>query len=234
MKGMVHMKKTVCMVLAVLLVLSLTACGSKSPAPAASAAPASAAPASASPAPSVSVPPAPAASASPAPSKNPDALPDLGGVEVDEGLLDVTLTIPAELSGEVTQEELDATAKEKGYKSAKLNDDGSVTYVMTRAKHKEMMAELTKTLNDGLNEMAQSEDFPSFVSVKANDDFTDFKVVINKEELGLVESFSTMAFYTYGAMYNAFAGKEVENIHVAFVNEATGNIIQEANSSDMK
>ena len=55
----------------------------------------------------------------------------IGDVDVDKGLFNVTLTIPKDFVGETTQEKLDESVKEKGYKSATLNSDGSVTYVMT-------------------------------------------------------------------------------------------------------
>ena len=57
-------------------------------------------------------------------------------IEVDENLLTVELTIPADFVGETTQEELNQTAKEEGLKSITLNEDGSATYVMTKKKHK--------------------------------------------------------------------------------------------------
>jgi hypothetical protein len=34
-------------------------------------------------------------------------------------------------------------------------------------------------------------------------------------------------------MYSAFAGKEAENIHVSYINESTGEVIEEVNSADM-
>ena len=37
----------------------------------------------------------------------------------------------------------------------------------------------------------------------------------------------------YGGMYNIFNGTEVENIAVDFINEATGQIINSANSCDI-
>ena len=48
-----------------------------------------------------------------------------GMVEVDSGLFNVTITVPATFVEEgATQESLDATAKEEGYKSITLNEDG--------------------------------------------------------------------------------------------------------------
>lgn len=154
------------------------------------------------------------------------------GVEVDTGLFNVTITIPADFAGEMTQEELDQTVSEKGYKSATLNDDGSVTYVMTKAQHKEMMDEMKQTINDALKEMTTSGDYPTIVSIEPNADFTDFIVTLSSNELGMAETFSAMALYLYGGMYNAFNGTTADNIHVQYVNE-DGTIIQEGNSSDL-
>ena len=64
-------------------------------------------------------------------------------------------------------------------------------------------------------------------------DFTKFKVTTTSSELNLAESFSVLAFYMYGGMYNVFNGTEVENIAVDFINEATGQIMNSANSRDM-
>ena len=54
----------------------------------------------------------------------------LGDVEVDKNIFDVTITVPADYVGDVTQEELDAKAKESDIHSITLNEDGSATYVM--------------------------------------------------------------------------------------------------------
>lgn len=157
----------------------------------------------------------------------------LGDVEVDEGLFDVELTIPKDYVGETTQEELDALASEKGFKSVTLNADGSATYVMTKKQHKEMMDEMSASLNGSLAELIGSEEYPNFTDIKTNDDFTEFTITTKSTELDLSESFSVMAFYMYGGMYNIFAGTPVDNVHVEFINADSGEVISESNSSDM-
>lgn len=154
-------------------------------------------------------------------------------IEVDENLITVEITIPATLAGETTQEELNQALTENGYKSATLNDDGSVTYVMSKAKHRELMQEMTSTINESLNDMIGSEEYPSFTKIEANDDFTEFTVTTTSTELSLTESFSVLGFYMYGGLYNAFNGTQTDNISVTFVNADTGEVIQTSNSSDL-
>ncbi|MBE5825253.1 MAG: hypothetical protein E7307_01315 [Butyrivibrio sp.] len=154
-------------------------------------------------------------------------------IEVDENLLTVEITVPSSFIGETTQEDIDKSVKENGYVSGTLNSDGSVTYKMTKTQHKELVAKIKETIDTQMSEMVGSEDYPNIVSVEANDDYTNFTITTKSTELGLMESMSTLAFYMYGGMYNAFAGNKVDNIHVDFVNEASGQVIQSADSKNM-
>ena len=158
----------------------------------------------------------------------------LGEMEVDQNLFTVEITVPAEFIDEgITQESLDTQVSASGYVSATLNDDGSVTYVMTKAAHNEMMNGIRETIQQSLSEMVGSEEFPSFTKVEANDDFTQFTIETTSTELGLVESFSVLGFYMFGGMYHAFNGTQVDDIAVTFINADTGETVGEAHSSDM-
>ncbi len=158
----------------------------------------------------------------------------IGDMDVDKGLFDVTLTIPKDFIGDdMTQEKLDESVKEKGYKSATLNDDGSVTYVMTKAQHKEMVDGIKESINETLAEMVESEDYPNITDVTANDDFTSFTITTKNAEPDLSESFAVMGLYMCGGMYAIFNGVKVDNIHVDYVNADSGEIISSANSKDM-
>ncbi|MBP3802467.1 MAG: hypothetical protein J6I76_01005 [Oribacterium sp.] len=158
----------------------------------------------------------------------------LGDIDVDKGLFNVTLTIPKDFIGEATQEDLDDLAKEKGIKSITLNSDGSATYVMSKAKHEEMVSDVRKQINDSLQEMVGSETYPNIIAISADDDFTNFTVTTKNKELDFAESFGVMALYMYGSMYAVFSGEEVDNIHVEFVNADSGEVISSGDSKDMK
>lgn len=157
----------------------------------------------------------------------------VGDVEVDKGIFDVTLTIPKDFIGDTTQEEQDEIVNEKGYKSAVLNSDGSVTYVMTKAQHSEMLEDMRETIDTSLAEMAGSSDYPNITSVTANDDYTSFTITTKNTEPDLAESFAVMGLYMYGGLYGIFAGERVDNVHVDFVNADSGEIISSADSKNM-
>ena len=154
-------------------------------------------------------------------------------IGVDEGLLTVEITIPADFLEGQTQEDLDSIAKENGYESIKLNSDGSATYKMTKTQHKKMLEEMADGFNKSFDEMVASEDYPNFTEIKSNDNFTDFTIKTKSTELDFNESFSVMTFYLCGGMYNVYSGEDVDNIHVKFINDSTGEVISESNYKDM-
>ena len=212
------MKRVLAFLTAFAMVLSLADCGSAPSAPASSG----------------STPPTSASSSATSnATSNTGDLSDLDGLEVDNNLFDVEIAIPADLVGETTQEELEAQAIASGVHSVTLNEDGSATYVMSKAQHAQLMKNLADSINQSLSEMVGSEDYPNVTAISANDDFIVFTVTTTSTELTLQESFSVIGFYLYGGLYGAFAGEEPSNIHVEFVNADTGDIISSADSSDM-
>ena len=156
-------------------------------------------------------------------------------VEVEKELFDVTITIPASwyenTETEVTQESLDAQYTGEGYKSATLNEDGSVTIVMTKSQHKEMMKEIKVSIDDSIQEMLSDENY-SFTKIEYNNDFTVFTATLSTNDVGIGESFATLLFDIYGAMYNIFNGTEVDNIKTVFCN-SNGDVIKEINSNEL-
>ncbi|MBE6004633.1 MAG: hypothetical protein E7232_11225 [Lachnospiraceae bacterium] len=129
--------------------------------------------------------------------------------------------------------ELDELAKEKGFRSITLNSDGSATYVMNKAQHEELLSGIRDSINSSLQEMVGSEEYPNITKIEANDDFTSFTVTTKNEEPDFAESFGILTLYMYGGMYAVFSGKEVENVHVDYVNADSGEIIDSGDSKDM-
>jgi hypothetical protein len=143
----------------------------------------------------------------------------------------VTITVPKDFIDETTQEKIDEIAQENGLASAVLNEDGSITCVMTKAQQQEIMDSIAQTIDQGMEQMVGSEELPNVTDVTANSDYTTFVVTTTNEKPDLNETYAITAFYTYGKMYAIFSGRNVENIHVDFVNDATGEFIGSADSN---
>ena len=160
------------------------------------------------------------------------ALEDLGKIEAENGLIFVKITIPAELiDSEKTQADLDADAGEV-YTSATLNEDGSITYKLTKAQHKAMLTEFADEIDASLQELVESSDY-AFTKIEHNKDLTVFDATLSTYEVGFTEGFSTLIFYMYSGFYNLFTGLTPDNVQVNFYNP-DGGLISTANSSDMQ
>lgn len=149
------------------------------------------------------------------------------GLNVEKNLFSVTLTYPASMVDEgTTQDSLnDEISGIDGIKSATLNEDGSVTYIMTKAYHKQIVDDMAQTIDESMAEMVGSEDYPNFTNVEANEDYTVFTVTTKSKALSLDESLSLLQFYTEGAFYSVVSGNNADSIHVDFVNADTGEVI---------
>lgn len=203
------MKKVIAAVMSMVLVLGLAACGTK--------------PTDASAGNSNSNSAIEANSENSEPKQN---------LEVEKELFDVRITLPADIVGEITQEQLDEESD--NFHSATLNEDGSVTFVMSKKQHKELIQELADEINKVLAEMPGSEEYPDITKVEANDDFTVFTVTTKSTEISFSESIAALGFYMYGGIYGTFNDADPDNfdVRVDFINADSGEIIDSTSLSD--
>lgn len=205
-----NVKAAKIMALSLALCLTLTACGTPS---AGNERPGN------SPGPSVSA--APTA---------PDKKGNDEGVQVEEGVLTVEVTIPASFYEDEDMSAFDAEryASENDFKSAILNEDGSVTVIMTKKRHKSLMDDLRTTINGAFSEMIEAEDTPYIKEINCSDNYNQIEIVVNKDGYnngGLYAAFIPLLVYFQGAMYQAFNGDEARSV-ISFVDEATGETFE--------
>ncbi len=160
-----------------------------------------------------------------------DELESIGKIETENGLFFVTITMPAELIGDdVTQETLDQNVGDT-YTSAKLNEDGSVTYKMTKKQHRNMLDSFDEAADAAMQELIDSPDY-AFTEITHNANYTSFDVHLSTEEIGMAEGIMALGFYMYGGIYACYSGKEVDNVAVNYYS-ANGELLETGNSSDM-
>lgn len=214
------MKKTFCILLALALALSLCACGGAGTSASAGTGASSAAAPSA----------AAASGAADSLAQDEAELSAIGDVEVVNGILTVSVTMPAEFVGDdTTQETLDRNAGES-YVSAKLNEDGSVTYKLTKAQYHTMLDGMTAGMEEGLQSMIDDDTY-SISAIEHNGDYTQFDVTLDSGELGTYDSIMVIAFYAYGGLYGVFTGKTPASVVVNFYGP-DGTLIKTANSAE--
>ena len=149
------------------------------------------------------------------------------GIEIDKGLFDVELTLPAEFFDGQTPEEIEVSAKEQGVKEVKINEDGTVYYKMSKSDHKKMMNELETSIKESMDELVTSGDAPSFKEIKYNKDFTEFDVTVDREAFeNSMDAFMIFTFAMSGSFYNAFDGENMDELKITvnLIDAATNEV----------
>lgn len=135
-------------------------------------------------------------------------------IEVDKNLLNVEITLPASM---FEGEEIDSVisdAEKEGIKINK-NDDGSLTYKMSKSKHKEMMKELETGLLDTIEDMKSSGDFTSIQDIIYNKSYSEFILVVDREAYeNSFDGFATLGLGLSGMYYQLFNGVKQDDYEV--------------------
>src|SRR5690625_4375325 len=79
------------------------------------------------------------------------------GIEVDKGLLNVEITLPEMFFEDENIEEMIEEAKGEGVKEIAQNEDGTVTFKMSKKEHKEMLREMADDIEATVEEIRSEE-----------------------------------------------------------------------------
>ena len=145
----------------------------------------------------------------------------------------VTLVIPTVYENVSTQEEADDIRNRNGYESATLEDDGSLTIVMSRSQYDELLSSFRESVDRGIAEII-SEDYGSSIEkIEYNDDYSVFTVTVSTDEIGIIERQTADELVMYGTLYHIYTAGEADHIQVDYVNRDSGEIIESADSGSL-
>ncbi len=147
----------------------------------------------------------------------------LGDVEVDRGLFLVEIVLPADFSQGLTQESLDENLDESGFRSATLNDDGTVTYTMTKRRHDELLAELRESIQGSVDEFIADEP-DNYSSVTFDENLRNFTVAVNADNFNGEAAWLEFSLAFQAGFYYIFAGTKEANqkFTVTYVDQDSG------------
>ena len=150
-------------------------------------------------------------------------------IEVDENLLSVEVSLPASFFEDESAEDIKASAKENGFSDCTIHEDGSVTYKMSKSKHREIMSDLKISLEESVENMLTGDEaVESFINIEYSDNFSKFDVYVDPEKYTVWDGIYSLVFYMSGAFYQLFDGNDINNVDVIvnFINSATNEIIE--------
>lgn len=151
---------------------------------------------------------------------------------VDKNLTNVELTLPASFFEDQSKEQIEEDAKQKGIKEIKVNEDGSVYYKMSKATHKEILAEMKKGVEETIDTLVNGEDFASFKDISANKDFTKFTITVNQAAYeDSFDGFGLFGLAIVAAYYDTFTGNHKDNLNIEMIliDDITGETIETVN-----
>lgn len=152
---------------------------------------------------------------------------DSESVNVDKGLFNVEVTLPASFFEGEDIDQVIANAKEEGIGEATANEDGSITYKMSKSQHKEMLAEIKAAMIESVEETKNSEDFQSIKDITYNDSFSEFTMVVDKAAYeNSFDGFAAIGLGMAGAYYQIYNGVEAEayKVEISIKDEASGEV----------
>ena len=150
-------------------------------------------------------------------------------ISVDKGLFDVSITMPASMV-ELDDQDIDSMideAQEMGVKEVVRNEDGSLTYKMSKSTHRKMMQEIKEDMIENIEDMIESGDFVSIKDVTYNHDFTEMTLIVDQN--AFENSFDGFAVFGIGMIvmyYQLFDGVQPDNIQATIYlkNMDTGEV----------
>lgn len=148
------------------------------------------------------------------------------GISTDENLFTVDITLPASMfEGEdMAAFDADAYANENGFISAVVNDDHSVTVAMTKAKHKELIDEMTASLNSSFSEYVEAEETPYIKDISHNDDFSSITIKVVRAEYENSWDMTTFSVGFSAMFFQAFLDMEY-HVEISVIDVDTNEVI---------
>ncbi|MFS0726580.1 hypothetical protein [Paenibacillus sp. 1P07SE] len=140
---------------------------------------------------------------------------------------DVQITLPAGMFEDQDMDQVIEQAKQEGVKEAVINEDGSVTYTMSKANHEEMLAELGQGIADYAEELLNDGTFPSVKDVSINETYSEYTLTVDQAAFeNSMDAFVMMGLGIQGMMHQMMEGRQTDEqkVTVNVKDEGSGEI----------
>lgn len=145
-------------------------------------------------------------------------------VVVEKGIDTVTITLPPEM---ITEGEM----WEGSIPPVMMNDGGEMLH-LTYSEYDELLSVMREGLKEGLQDMVADESF-GYVSIEVNDDFTDYIITIDGEEMSFAGIFGVYGLLIYSGIYSVYNGEDLGTITFSVVDNNTGLEVASFTDTDL-
>jgi hypothetical protein len=130
-------------------------------------------------------------------------------VQVDEGLLNVTITLPASYFEGMTDFDPEAYANEQKFKKVVVNKDGSISITMSKTRHDELMAETKADIDKSFAELIGADDTPYIKAITSSDGYRKVTVDVDKSGYESTLDVTPINIGVLALMYQQYDGSEL-------------------------
>lgn len=147
-------------------------------------------------------------------------------ISVDKNLLDVEVTLPASLFEGQDIDKVVTEAEQDGIKEVIKNADGSLTYKMTKSKHKELINELESGIKKTIDELKRDKSLIVIQDITYNDNFSEFNMIVDvSSSENNMYGLAAIGLGISGMYYQVFNGVKDLKVTVNIKNASTGEIL---------
>lgn len=147
-------------------------------------------------------------------------------ISVDKNLLDVEVTLPASLFEGQDIDKVITEAEQDGIKEVIKNADGSLTYKMTKSKHKELINELESGIKKTIDELKRDKSLIVIQDITYNDNFSEFNMIVDvSSSENSMYGLAAIGLGISGMYYQVFNGVKDFKVTVNIKNASTGEIL---------
>lgn len=143
----------------------------------------------------------------------------------------VKVSFPLSLLGEEDRNDLDAYCEKYGFKSAKVNSDGTVTIKMSSLSRDLLLTQIGMESIQGIYSVAESGAFPYVKKIKSFDDknFAEVSVLVNRAKFSSADSALVMKLTIAQSCltYQAYAEIEEPKVKITVIDNKTKETIEE-------
>lgn len=129
---------------------------------------------------------------------------------LDDHLVTVDITLPATMFENAGNLNMENYAMENGFKKAVKNPDGSVTITVSKAKHKEMLAELEAGVDESFEALVNGQDTPYIKDITHTDNFETVTADVDRTDYeGAFFNMTPLVLGMNAMVYRIYTGDEI-------------------------
>ena len=144
---------------------------------------------------------------------------NVANLEAEKWLQDVEIQVPVQFVSVQERYNVQNDMHEKDVKSAALNDDGSITYRMTKASYDQKLIKMKSEVEAILANLIESDEFPNVQHITYDESFSKFEITVlrDKYESGF-ESFAVFNVIVKAVYYQMFKdASSVSEVEIHFI-----------------